>query len=99
MAHVIDRPANSAPQVDKPARCAPGPRDERRKETLQWVAVHSLAIAAALFFVLPILFVFLTSLMSDQQALTSTLWPTAGTGATTRTCGGRPGSSPGGGTP
>ena len=42
---------------------------------LQWVAVHSLAIAAALFFVLPILFVFLTSLMSDQQALTSTLWP------------------------
>jgi multiple sugar transport system permease protein len=42
---------------------------------LQWVAVHSLAIAAALFFVLPILFVFLTSLMSDQQALTSTIWP------------------------
>jgi multiple sugar transport system permease protein len=37
--------------------------------------VHSLAIVAALFFVLPIVFVFLTSLMSDQQALTSTLWP------------------------
>jgi len=37
--------------------------------------VHSLAIAAALFFVLPILFVFLTSVMSDQQALTGTLWP------------------------
>jgi multiple sugar transport system permease protein len=77
MAHVIDHPANSAPQVGKQAHVAPrgGGGTRRRKQTLQWVAVHSLAIAAALFFVLPIFFVFLTSLMSDQQALTSTLWP------------------------
>ena len=34
-----------------------------------------LAIAAALFFVLPFVFVFLTSVMSDQQALTGDLWP------------------------
>ncbi|WP_328988411.1 carbohydrate ABC transporter permease [Kribbella sp. NBC_01245] len=47
----------------------------RRKETLHWVAVHSLGIAAALFFVLPFVFVFLTALMSDQQALTRDLWP------------------------
>ncbi len=78
MSHVIDRPANSAPQVNKrPGAARRGRGTRRRKETLQWVAVHSLAIVAALFFVLPIFFVFLTSLMSDQQALTSTLWPTS----------------------
>jgi len=77
MADVIDRPAHSAPQVGGKPYVAPrrGRAGRRRKQTLQWVAVHSLAIAAALFFVLPILFVFLTSVMSDQQALTGTLWP------------------------
>ena len=76
MANVIDRPTSGNPTVEMrtpAARRPAGPR--KRKEALQWVAVHSLAIAAALFFVLPILFVFLTSLMSDQQALTSTIWP------------------------
>ncbi len=47
----------------------------RRTAVLQWIAVHSLAIAAALFFVLPFVFVFLTSLMTDQQALTRDLVP------------------------
>jgi multiple sugar transport system permease protein len=76
MAEVIDRPANSAPQVARPSMAPRHHRAaRRRKDMLVWVAVHSLAIAAALFFVLPIFFVFLTSLMSDQQALTSTLWP------------------------
>jgi multiple sugar transport system permease protein len=76
MAEVIDRPANSAPQVARPSMAPRRDRAaRRRKDMLVWVAVHSLAIAAALFFVLPIFFVFLTSLMSDQQALTSTLWP------------------------
>src|SRR3954447_652124 len=77
MAHVIDRPAQSPPQVGGEPHVTPrrGRAARRRKQTLQWVAVHSLAIAAALFFVLPILFVFLTSVMSDQQALTGTLWP------------------------
>ncbi|WP_030911695.1 carbohydrate ABC transporter permease [Streptomyces sp. NRRL F-5126] len=57
---------------------ASGGRDagaHRRRRFLHWVAVHALAIAAALFFVLPFVFVFLTSVMSDQQALTSDLWP------------------------
>jgi multiple sugar transport system permease protein len=53
-------------------QAAPG---RRPRFTLEWVAVHSLAIAAALFFVLPFVFLFLTSLMSDRQALTSDLWP------------------------
>jgi multiple sugar transport system permease protein len=53
----------------------PAARAARRKEILNWIAVHSLGIAAALFFVLPFVFVFLTSVMSDQQTLTSDLWP------------------------
>ncbi|MFF4340204.1 carbohydrate ABC transporter permease [Kitasatospora sp. NPDC001540] len=50
-------------------------RAARRRAALQWVAVHSVAIAAALFFLLPFVFVFLTSVMTDRQALTSDLWP------------------------
>ncbi|MFE7772915.1 carbohydrate ABC transporter permease [Streptomyces sp. NPDC057445] len=50
-------------------------RAARRRAALQWVAVHSLAIAAALFFLLPFVFVFLTAVMSDDQALTRDLWP------------------------
>ncbi|MGW7366370.1 carbohydrate ABC transporter permease [Streptomyces sp. NPDC054841] len=47
----------------------------RRRAALEWIAVHSLAVAAALFFLLPFVFVFLTSVMSDDQALTRDLWP------------------------
>jgi multiple sugar transport system permease protein len=46
------------------------------KALWEWIGLHSLAVAAALFFVLPFVFVFLTALMSDQQALTRNLWPT-----------------------
>ncbi|MFI6995979.1 carbohydrate ABC transporter permease [Nocardia sp. NPDC050175] len=48
----------------------------RRKNVLNWVAVHALAIAAALLFLMPFVFLFFTSVMSDRQALTSDLWPT-----------------------
>ncbi|GGW28665.1 carbohydrate ABC transporter permease [Streptomyces xantholiticus] len=47
----------------------------RRRAALEWIAIHSLAIAAALFFLLPFVFVFLTAVMSDDQALTRDLWP------------------------
>ncbi|MFE9590758.1 carbohydrate ABC transporter permease [Streptomyces sp. NPDC006294] len=50
-------------------------RAARRRAALEWIAVHSLAIAAALFFLLPFVFVFLTAVMSDDQALTRDLWP------------------------
>ncbi|RSS70306.1 carbohydrate ABC transporter permease [Streptomyces sp. WAC06614] len=50
-------------------------RVHRRKAVLHWIGVHSLGVAAALFFVLPFVFLLLTSLMSDQQALTRDLWP------------------------
>ncbi|WP_406204316.1 carbohydrate ABC transporter permease [Kitasatospora sp. NBC_01560] len=52
-------------------------RAARRRAALNWVAVHSLAIAATLFFLLPFVFAFLTSVMTDSQALTTDYWPTS----------------------
>lgn len=49
----------------------------RRKRILHWIAVHSVAIAVALLFVLPFVFVFLTSVMSDSQAMSGDLWPSS----------------------
>ncbi|MER7620186.1 carbohydrate ABC transporter permease [Streptomyces sp. NPDC126503] len=68
---VLDRPrgGHAAGPAGSAARTA------RRKALLHWIAVHSLAVAAALFFVLPFVFVLLTSLMSDAQALTRDLTP------------------------
>ncbi|KOG59484.1 carbohydrate ABC transporter permease [Streptomyces varsoviensis] len=68
----------TAPQpAPAPSRQAPArqPAAIRRKRALHWIAVHAVAIAAALFFVLPFVFVFLTSVMSDSQAMSGDLWP------------------------
>ena len=51
------------------------PTGIRRRRALEWVALHTVAVAAALMFVLPFVFVALTALMSDQQTLTRDLWP------------------------
>ncbi|MFD8980819.1 carbohydrate ABC transporter permease [Streptomyces sp. NPDC059564] len=64
-----------APVTRTRAAEAPPARQHTRTAVLHWIAVHSLGVAAALFFVLPFVFLFLTSLMSDQQALTRDLWP------------------------
>ncbi|MFG3477604.1 carbohydrate ABC transporter permease [Streptomyces sp. NPDC047980] len=66
-----------APSAVRPARGggSAARRGARRRATLEWIAVHSLALAAALFFLLPFVFVFLTAVMSDDQALTRELWP------------------------
>jgi multiple sugar transport system permease protein len=45
------------------------------KARLEWVAVHSFAVACALLFVLPFVFVALTALMTDEQSLTTDYWP------------------------
>ncbi|MFG2618087.1 carbohydrate ABC transporter permease [Streptomyces sp. NPDC048507] len=63
------------PPATRTAPAAPARPARTRSAVLHWVAVHSLGVAAALFFVLPFVFLFLTSLMSDQQALTRDLWP------------------------
>ncbi|WEH41790.1 carbohydrate ABC transporter permease [Streptomyces sp. AM 2-1-1] len=68
-------PAGATPAGATPAGWTAAERTARRKALLHWIAVHALGVAAALFFVLPIVFVVLTSLMSDQQALTRDLTP------------------------
>jgi multiple sugar transport system permease protein len=47
----------------------------RRKRFLVGVATHSLLIVGAIVFLLPFVFIVLTSLMSSHQALSPRLWP------------------------
>ena len=47
----------------------------RRKRFLVGVATHSLLIVAAIVFLLPFVFILLTSLMTSHQALSPRLWP------------------------
>ncbi|OII38932.1 sugar ABC transporter permease [Plantibacter sp. MMLR14_011] len=42
---------------------------------LAWIGLHAVAVAIAIAFIAPIVFVLLTAFMSDQQALTKDLWP------------------------
>ena len=51
------------------------PRAIRRRRLLVAIAEHSLLIAAAIAFVAPVVFVVLTSLMTNRQALSAELWP------------------------
>jgi len=50
------------------------PRQVRRLSA-EWVALHTVAISVGLLFLLPFVFISLTSLMSDEQTLTRDLWP------------------------
>ncbi|MFF3731464.1 carbohydrate ABC transporter permease [Streptomyces sp. NPDC002476] len=75
MAQALDTRATAAGTAPAPDPVTPAGRAARRKALLNWIAVHALGVAAALFFVLPFVFLVLTSLMSDQQALTRDLWP------------------------
>jgi multiple sugar transport system permease protein len=51
------------------------PRSVRRRRFLIAVAEHSLLIAAAIAFLAPFVFITLTALMTNNQALSSNLWP------------------------
>ena len=51
------------------------PREVRRRRFLIAVAEHSLLIATAIAFIAPVVFILLTSLMTNQQALSPDLWP------------------------
>jgi multiple sugar transport system permease protein len=47
----------------------------RRRRALVSIANHSLLIVVAVMFLAPFVFILLTALMSDSQALSSDLWP------------------------
>ena len=51
------------------------PAAVRRRRFLITVADHSILIALAIAFLLPIVFIALTALMTDGQALTPAIWP------------------------
>jgi multiple sugar transport system permease protein len=51
------------------------PRAVRRRRLLVAVADHSLLIALGIVFVTPVVFVLLTSLMTNAQALSADIWP------------------------
>jgi multiple sugar transport system permease protein len=53
----------------------PVPDDVRRHRFLMAVARHSVLIAVAVGFLAPFVFVTLTSLMTNQQAVTPSFWP------------------------
>lgn len=63
-------PALPSAGVDRAARSA-----ARRRRALEWIAVHALAIVAAVFFAGPFFFLVITSVMPDDQALSGALWP------------------------
>jgi multiple sugar transport system permease protein len=65
----------AATSVAPPRRPRQPPPGIRRRRFLYAVAQHALLIGVALAFVLPIMFMVLTSLMTDHQALTSSVWP------------------------
>jgi multiple sugar transport system permease protein len=53
----------------------PVPPAVRRRRLLLSVANHSVAIALAIAFLLPFVFIIATSLMTNQQALSPNIWP------------------------
>jgi multiple sugar transport system permease protein len=64
----------SATAVATPVRKKP-PAAVRRRRFLVAVADHSLLIAAAALFIAPVVFIVLTALMTNKQALSARLWP------------------------
>ncbi|MFI6103007.1 carbohydrate ABC transporter permease [Streptomyces sp. NPDC051310] len=75
MTYLRDTPPKAGPPGAARPKAAHTARGARRRAVLHWIGVHALGVAAALFFVLPFVFLFLTSLMSDSQALTRDLVP------------------------
>jgi multiple sugar transport system permease protein len=51
------------------------PARVRRRRLLNLVATHAVLIALAIAFLLPFVFITLTALMTNEQALSSQLWP------------------------
>ncbi|WP_433224985.1 carbohydrate ABC transporter permease [Microtetraspora malaysiensis] len=70
--------APAATVQERAGATPPAPaRPRRGRAALYWIAKHAIAIALAIMFLGPLVFIALTAVMSDQQALTSRLWPDA----------------------
>ncbi|MFE9247960.1 carbohydrate ABC transporter permease [Streptomyces sp. NPDC007088] len=65
------------PLTTRPAPAPPAPAPPRpgSRRALAWIAEHALLLALALVFLVPVVFVVLTSFMGGHQTLTGALWP------------------------
>jgi multiple sugar transport system permease protein len=61
--------------LDKPSLALQPASTKAQRPWLLWIAQHSLAIVLSIMFVAPVVFLLLTSLMTDSQALTADYWP------------------------
>jgi multiple sugar transport system permease protein len=61
--------------LDKPSLALKPASKRPPRPWLLWIAQHSFAIVLSIMFVAPVVFLLLTSLMSDSQALTADYWP------------------------
>jgi len=50
-------------------------RKRRGRAPLAWIGEHVVLVTLAVLFIGPVVFVFLTSVMTNNQTLTATLWP------------------------
>lgn len=66
------RAAAAAPAAVRPRPLPPG---VRRRRFLMAVANHTVLVALSAMFLLPFVFVVLTALMTDRQALSAAIWP------------------------
>jgi multiple sugar transport system permease protein len=70
MTAVIDRATGlSAP------RPIVTPKRRRTRRPLAWIGEHIVLVTLAILFLGPVVFVFLTSVMTNNQTLTATIWP------------------------
>jgi multiple sugar transport system permease protein len=67
--------ASAAELVSAPFARREVPRSVRRRRFLIAVADHSILIALTIMFLAPFVFITLTAVMSNEQALSSKLWP------------------------
>lgn len=67
--------STASAQVEPPVVRRRAPSAVRRRRMLILIADHSLLIVAAIAFLLPVVFIVLTSLMTNEQALSARLWP------------------------
>lgn len=54
----------------------PTRRAKRTAKPLAWIGEHIVLVTLAILFVAPVVFVFLTSVMTSNQTLTPSIWPT-----------------------
>jgi multiple sugar transport system permease protein len=54
---------------------ATAPTKRRIRSPLAWIGEHVVLVTLAILFIGPVFFVFLTSVMTNNQTLTATLWP------------------------